>query len=115
MPLPVEHDLGPEELETFKVSRGRQIHIILDVVDADGDAVDLSSHSGAGGTLNEDDGTLIIDLSPTITDAANGEVTVDVTMPADAPLGLHPWDVYVTESSKDYEVARGYILVTEAQ
>jgi hypothetical protein len=69
--------------------------IVITFLDADSAAVDLTGWSVFAEVRQLPFNSVILDLNPSITDAANGEVTITLTDEVTATLraGSHKWDI----------------------
>lgn len=70
--------------------------------DTVGNAVDLTGATVAA-KIRRDDGTIIHDIAPSISDAVNGEITMGITDEQTAALqpGVYSWDLLITTAEGD--------------
>lgn len=65
--------------------------------------VDLTGSTPYAEVRDTRDGAVILDLSPTVTSAANGEITIDVADETTDALaeGIYDWDLMVENSDSE--------------
>ena len=100
------------------------LNVVFTLKNADGTAFDLTGYTVAA-AANSDASWLpggTLDLGPTITDAANGEITIDLTVTETGVLSpgtgsLPKWDMIITETSTAVatKILQGTLTVLETQ
>ena len=74
--------------------------VVFQFTDADGEAIDLTGYTPHALGRKDVGSAVILDLLPTITDAAAGEVTIGFTDEETAafPVGKYGWDIALETS-----------------
>lgn len=88
----------------INIFAGAQFDLVLNFKDSAGAAIDLTGYgTPIAKVFTAPGGTEILDLSPSITDAANGEVTISVDDSSTTGLtpGQYVWDIYLVDASAD--------------
>jgi len=87
---------------------GKQLAITFEIQDKNGEVVPLTGYTGDAKIVDEE-GTEILDLSPTI-NASNGYFIIDILIPADTPPGRYDWvGSLITSGGDEYPRFRGKV------
>lgn len=92
--------MKPASLD-IAVYKGAAFDLVMVCKDEDGVVVDLTGYTAYAEIRADEDGAVILNLAPTITDATGGEITIAKTAAQTASLtaGRYRWDLLLKDGS----------------